>query len=139
LAPASEVVWFVAAPGISASPSEDNLRYFNVMILGPSQSPYEGSELWFSFTYILLGLLNFWFASLSAHQRWLFSCNSGLNRWVLTFLSLWFWSLPRFHFAIFFSSPVLFYGVQYDFSLVKKCVGHIMVIWQSSWNNGQWS
>lgn len=39
-----------AAPGISASPSEDNMRYFNVMILGPSQSPYEGIssslELW---------------------------------------------------------------------------------------------
>ncbi|XP_058095617.1 uncharacterized protein LOC131241020 isoform X2 [Magnolia sinica] len=32
------------APGISASPSEDNMRYFNVMILGPTQSPYEGSE-----------------------------------------------------------------------------------------------
>ncbi|KAG0567016.1 hypothetical protein KC19_7G104300 [Ceratodon purpureus] len=31
-----------SAPGISASPSEENLRYFNVMILGPSQSPYEG-------------------------------------------------------------------------------------------------
>eukprot|EP00958_Prasinococcus_capsulatus_P021978 scaffold3052_cov389-Prasinococcus_capsulatus_cf.AAC.2 len=30
------------APGISASPSEDNLRYFNVIILGPAQSPYEG-------------------------------------------------------------------------------------------------
>ncbi|XP_013648645.2 ubiquitin-conjugating enzyme E2 36-like [Brassica napus] len=30
------------APGISASPSEDNMRYFNVMVLGPSQSPYEG-------------------------------------------------------------------------------------------------
>lgn len=30
------------APGISASPSDDNLRYFNVMVLGPSQSPYEG-------------------------------------------------------------------------------------------------
>lgn len=30
------------APGISASPSEDNLRYFNVMILGPNSSPYEG-------------------------------------------------------------------------------------------------
>lgn len=30
------------APGISASPSEDNLRHFNVMILGPTQSPYEG-------------------------------------------------------------------------------------------------
>lgn len=30
------------APGISASPSEDNLRYFNVMILGPQSSPYEG-------------------------------------------------------------------------------------------------
>lgn len=33
-----------AAPGISASPSEDNMRYFNVMILGPSQSPYEGTS-----------------------------------------------------------------------------------------------
>ena len=32
------------APGISASPSEDNLRYFNVMILGPQQSPYEGTQ-----------------------------------------------------------------------------------------------
>jgi len=32
-----------AAPGISAHPSEDNLRYFNVMILGPQQSPYEGA------------------------------------------------------------------------------------------------
>eukprot|EP00850_Spirogloea_muscicola_P019003 SM000180S03528 [mRNA] locus=s180:206991:208671:- [translate_table: standard] len=30
------------APGISASPSEENLRYFNVMILGPEQSPYQG-------------------------------------------------------------------------------------------------
>jgi ubiquitin-protein ligase len=40
----------VATPGINASPSEDNLRYFNVMIVGPSQSPYEGSELWFLFT-----------------------------------------------------------------------------------------
>jgi hypothetical protein len=40
----------VAAPGITASSSEDNLRYFNVMILGPSQSPYEGYELWFLFT-----------------------------------------------------------------------------------------
>mmetsp|Transcript_546 Transcript_546/g.3875 ORF Transcript_546/g.3875 Transcript_546/m.3875 type:complete len:155 (+) Transcript_546:240-704(+) len=30
------------APGISASPSEENLRYFNVIILGPQQSPYEG-------------------------------------------------------------------------------------------------
>lgn len=34
-----------AAPGISASPFEDNMRYFNVMILGPTQSPYEGSRL----------------------------------------------------------------------------------------------
>lgn len=34
-----------AAPGISASPSEDNMRYFNVMILGPTQSPYEGSMI----------------------------------------------------------------------------------------------
>lgn len=29
------------APGISASPSEDNLRYFSVMIVGPISTPYE--------------------------------------------------------------------------------------------------
>ena len=29
------------APGITASPHEDNLRYFDVMISGPSSSPYE--------------------------------------------------------------------------------------------------
>ncbi|GJX21580.1 putative reverse transcriptase domain-containing protein [Tanacetum coccineum] len=38
----SDDVVVVRAPGISASPSEENMRYFNVMILGPSQSPYEG-------------------------------------------------------------------------------------------------
>lgn len=37
-----------AAPGISASPSEDNMRHFNVMILGPSQSPYEGNFFFLS-------------------------------------------------------------------------------------------
>jgi ubiquitin-conjugating enzyme E2 N len=30
------------APGISASPSEENMRHFNVMILGPQSSAYEG-------------------------------------------------------------------------------------------------
>ena len=35
----------ITAPGISASPSEENMRYFNVMILGPTQSPYEGKQL----------------------------------------------------------------------------------------------
>ena len=30
------------APGISAHPSEENARYFNVMIIGPTTSPYEG-------------------------------------------------------------------------------------------------
>ena len=30
------------APGISASPSEENMRHFNVMILGPQASAYEG-------------------------------------------------------------------------------------------------
>ncbi|KAI7840219.1 hypothetical protein COHA_006001 [Chlorella ohadii] len=29
-------------PGISAAPSEENLRYFNVIILGPDSSPYQG-------------------------------------------------------------------------------------------------
>ncbi|WVZ02251.1 hypothetical protein V8G54_023057, partial [Vigna mungo] len=41
--PVSDIYDDHAAPGISASPSEDNMRYFNVMILGPTQSPYEGS------------------------------------------------------------------------------------------------
>lgn len=35
---------FDSVPGISAVPHEDNLRYFDVEIHGPSQSPYEGSE-----------------------------------------------------------------------------------------------
>jgi ubiquitin-conjugating enzyme E2 N len=30
------------APGISATPHEDNLRYFDVIIAGPGQSPFEG-------------------------------------------------------------------------------------------------
>jgi ubiquitin-conjugating enzyme E2 N len=30
------------APGISAVPHEDNLRYFDVVIEGPSGSPFEG-------------------------------------------------------------------------------------------------
>lgn len=31
-------------PGISAVPHEDNLRYFDVEIHGPSSSPYEGAR-----------------------------------------------------------------------------------------------
>jgi ubiquitin-conjugating enzyme E2 N len=34
-----------SVPGISAVPHEDNLRYFDVKIDGPSQSPYEGCPL----------------------------------------------------------------------------------------------
>ena len=34
-----------SVPGISAVPHEDNLRYFDVSIHGPSQSPYEGELL----------------------------------------------------------------------------------------------
>jgi hypothetical protein len=30
--------------GISATPHDDNLRYFDVTIDGPSQSPYEGES-----------------------------------------------------------------------------------------------
>ncbi|KAK9470834.1 ubiquitin-conjugating enzyme/RWD-like protein [Dipodascopsis tothii] len=31
-------------PGIAAVPHEDNLRYFDVTVDGPSQSPYEGGK-----------------------------------------------------------------------------------------------
>ena len=33
-----------SVPGIEAIPHEDNLRYFDVKIHGPSQSPYEGIQ-----------------------------------------------------------------------------------------------
>lgn len=33
-----------SVPGINAVPHEDNLRYFDVTIHGPSQSPYEGTR-----------------------------------------------------------------------------------------------
>lgn len=33
---------FKSVPGISAIPHEENLRYFDVKIDGPGQSPYEG-------------------------------------------------------------------------------------------------
>ena len=33
------------APGITATPSEENLRYFSVMITGPESSPYEGTSV----------------------------------------------------------------------------------------------
>ncbi|WFD26767.1 E2 ubiquitin-conjugating enzyme [Malassezia nana] len=32
------------APGIVASPHEDNLRYFDVVMSGPAQSPFEGGS-----------------------------------------------------------------------------------------------
>lgn len=34
-----------SVPGISATPFEDNLRYFNVVIAGPADSPFEGTAL----------------------------------------------------------------------------------------------
>ena len=36
-----------AAPGISATPYTDNLRYFNVLIEGPNSSPYESMRIYF--------------------------------------------------------------------------------------------
>lgn len=33
------------APGVQATTHEDNLRYFDVVVAGPSQSPFEGARL----------------------------------------------------------------------------------------------
>ena len=38
------ILVIASVPGISAVPHEDNLRYFDVKIHGPSQSPYEGQS-----------------------------------------------------------------------------------------------
>lgn len=35
----------VTVAGISATPYEDNLRYFQVVIAGPQSSPYESESL----------------------------------------------------------------------------------------------
>jgi ubiquitin-protein ligase len=51
------------APGISASPSEENMRYFNVMILGPAQSPYEGEPHIVSF-FVFFFPVFFWVKTL---------------------------------------------------------------------------
>ena len=37
-------------PGISATPHEDNLRYFNVVISGPQDSAYESMLIYVSLT-----------------------------------------------------------------------------------------
>lgn len=52
--------FWVSAPGISASPSEDNMRYFNVMILGPTQSPYEGKSFVLRFLVYFLLMIVSW-------------------------------------------------------------------------------
>ncbi|XLS43831.1 hypothetical protein HN51_000696 [Arachis hypogaea] len=46
------------APGISASPSEDNMRYSNVMILGPTQSPYEEKNVELGEDYTIFSLID---------------------------------------------------------------------------------
>lgn len=40
------------APGITASPKDDNLRHFDVTVQGPGSSPYEGMYLSISSFYI---------------------------------------------------------------------------------------
>jgi len=32
----------ITAPGVSATPHQDNLRYFKVVIAGPKDTPYDG-------------------------------------------------------------------------------------------------
>jgi ubiquitin-conjugating enzyme E2 N len=43
--------------GVSATPYEDNMRYFNVAIAGPSETPYDGkmtSKLFIGCRYIII-------------------------------------------------------------------------------------
>jgi len=43
-------------PGISATPHENNLRYFNVVIAGPQDSAYDGADC-FRYSSFVLRLL----------------------------------------------------------------------------------
>ncbi|OIV99119.1 hypothetical protein TanjilG_22699 [Lupinus angustifolius] len=78
------------APGISASPSEDNMRYFNVMILGPTQSPYEEDELSAAIRLLLsdreapVRILE------TAFRLWRFICirSNGKTKFLLVFYKL---------------------------------------------------
>jgi len=40
-----QILFVLPVPGVSATPYEDNLRYFNVAIAGPVDSPYESTYL----------------------------------------------------------------------------------------------
>ena len=45
-------------PGISAIPHDDNLRYFDVLISGPNESPFEGQSSLLSYlSYFRLKLI----------------------------------------------------------------------------------
>ena len=47
-----------SVPGINAVPHDDNLRYFDVSIHGPAQSPYEG-RLTLTKTFISIEVLTY--------------------------------------------------------------------------------
>jgi ubiquitin-conjugating enzyme E2 N len=49
-----EIERLIAEPvaGISASPHEENIRYFDVIIAGPHQSPFEGMAAFTSIMWI---------------------------------------------------------------------------------------
>lgn len=67
-------VWIVVA-GVSATPYEDNFRYFNVAIAGPADSPYEGKH--WSHWVLWAWLANIYFVLLE--MFWLFP------RWPVSF------------------------------------------------------
>lgn len=55
-------------PGISASPKQDNLRYFTVVIAGPPDTPYDGVLL----SQFSLNIIR-WCFSLGAFPAWILS------------------------------------------------------------------
>lgn len=67
------------APGISATPHEENLRYFDVIIAGPGQSPFEGKD-------------SLYFQGERLNMRKLTTIN---NRWCISFRIILARGLPN--------------------------------------------
>lgn len=112
------LICFYTAPGISASPSEDNARYFDVMILGPDQSPYEGT---ISVEILPLGpiFINYGWSEFLFNRHHLV--------WFLFFFALYTWKTSKIRSGIMHNF-ILLYVFSFD-SLFAFLSCHTCLLW----------